>query len=254
MRIVNILTYDRNSNLFHQENNFAKLKNMNEALKNKTDRAVNVEISEEGMAAFREKVQEMNPESAALSIYDELITPEDTNEIEMEHFFAMREYCGLTLKDGEYNLEDVMKTTMDAYETRYNEIVKAHENGDRAVDYDLTGKSSLTLEQDLAGLDRAYRRQLAGIAGYITCQQTNDGAKFFGGANKKENAAEQKEYTDKAVYMMQQAQKKFLEVRKQPDYKEGIGKSIVLNIMNNDRLFMQKTQELFAHTIKYYDS
>lgn len=251
MRIVDTLTYDRNSNLFHQENNFAKLKNMNEALKNKTDRAVNVEISEEGMAAFREKVQEMNPESAALSIYDELITPEDTNEIEMEHFFAMREYCGLTLKDGEYNLEDVMKTTMEAYETRYNEIVKAHENGDRAVDYDLTGKGSLTLEQDLAGLDRAYRRQLAGIAGYITCQQTNDGAKFFGSANKKEDAAEQKEYTDKAVDMMQQAQKKFLEVRKQPDYKEGIGKSIVLNIMNNDRLFMQRTQELFAHTIKY---
>lgn len=251
MRIVDTLTYDRNSNLFHQENNFAKLKNMNEALKNKTDRAVNVEISEEGMAVFREKVQEMNPESAALSIYDELITPEDSNEIEMEHFFAMREYCGLTLKDGEYNLEDVMKTTMEAYETRYNEIVKAHENGDRAVDYDLTGKGSLALEQDLAGLDRAYRRQLAGIAGYITCQQTNDGAKFFGSVNKKEDAAEQKEYTDKAVDMMQQAQKKFLEVRKQPDYKEGIGKSIVLNIMNNDRLFMQRTQELFAHTIKY---
>lgn len=251
MRIVDTLTYDRNSNLFHQENNFAKLKNMNEALKNKTNRAVNVEISEEGMAAFREKVQEMNPESVALSVYDELITPEDTNEIEMEHFFAMREYCGLTLKDGEYNLENVMKTTMDAYETRYNEIIKAHENGDREVKYDLTGKSSLTLEQDLAGLDRAYRRQLAGIAGYITCQQTNDGAKFFGSANKKENAAEQKEYTDKAVDMMQQAQKKFLEVRKQPDYKEGIGKSIVLNIMNNDRLFMQRTQELFAYTIKY---
>lgn len=251
MRIVDTLTYDRNSNLFHQENNFAKLKNMNEALKNKTDRAVNVEISEEGMAAFREKVQEMNPESAALSIYDELITPEDTNEIEMEHFFAMREYCGLTLKDGEYNLEDVMKTTMDAYETRYNEIVKAHENGDRAVDYDLTGKSSLTLEQDLAGLDRAYRRQLAGVAGYITCQQTNDGAKFFGSANKKEDAAEQKEYTDKAVEMMQQAQKKFLEVREQPDYKAGIGKSIVLDILNGDKFFMQRTQELFAHTIKY---
>lgn len=36
----------------------------------------------------------------------------------------MREYSGLTLKDGKYNLEDVMKSMMDAYETRYNYIVK----------------------------------------------------------------------------------------------------------------------------------
>ncbi len=36
--------------------------------------------------------------------------------------------CGilaaLTLKDGNYNVEDVMKSIMDTYETRYNEIVK----------------------------------------------------------------------------------------------------------------------------------
>lgn len=251
MRIVDTLTYDRNSNLFHQENNFAKLKNMNEALKNKTDRAVNVEISEEGMAAFREKVQEMNPESAALSIYDELITPEDTNEIEMEHFFAMREYCGLTLKDGEYNLEDVMKTTMDAYETRYNEIVKAHENGDREAEYTLSGKCSVTLEEDLAGLDRAYQRQLAYMARYITCQQTNDGAKFFGSTDIQADDAERKEYTDTVVDMMEQAQKNFLEMRKQLDYKEGIGQSIILGMMNSDTVFTQKTMELFAKTIKY---
>lgn len=195
MKIVDTLTYDRNSNLLYKEQKSVNLKSMNEVLKNRSGRAVNVEISEEGMTAFREKVQEMNPKNAARNIYDELITPEDTNEIEMEHFFAMREYGGLTLKDGEYNLEDVMKTTMETYETRYNEIVKAHENGDRAVNYDLTGKSSLTLEQDLAGLDRAYRRQLAGIAGYITCQQTNDGAKFFGSVNRKADAAEREEYT-----------------------------------------------------------
>lgn len=63
--------------------------------------------------------------------------------------------------------------------------------------------------------------------------------------------AERKEYTDTAVDMMEQAQKKFLEMRKQPDYKEGIGRSIILNIMNSDTVFMQKTRELFTKTIKY---
>lgn len=249
MRIADTLTYDRNSHLFHQQNKTTDLKSMNEALQNRTERAVSVEFSEEGMAALREKVQEINPDSEDTALYAELSTP--IEEVEMEHFWAMREQCGLTLKDGEYNLEDVMKTTMEAYETRYNEIVKAHENGDREGVYTLSGKCSVTLEEDLAGLDRAYQRQLAYMAGYITCQQTNDGAKFFGSADIQADDAERKEYTDTAVDMMEQAQKKFLEMRKQQDYKEGIGQSIIMDIMNSDTVFTQKTMELFAKTIKY---
>lgn len=59
----------------------------------------------------------------------------------------------------------------DAYEARYNELVKTHENGDREVTYNLVGKVSVTFEQDIARLDRAYQRQMAGIEGYIICQQ-----------------------------------------------------------------------------------
>ena len=53
----------------------------------------------------------------------------------------MRGISGQALKDGNYNVEDVMKSIMDTYEARYNEIVKEHENGDREVSYGLTGKS-----------------------------------------------------------------------------------------------------------------
>jgi len=60
-----------------------------------------------------------------------------------------------------------MKSMMDAYETRYNYIVKEHENGERQVSYDLTGENSLTLDEDLAGLDRAYNKRLANLAGYM---------------------------------------------------------------------------------------
>ena len=85
----------------------------------------------------------------------------------------MRDISSLTLKDGNYNVEDVMKSIMDTYETRYNEIVKEHENGDREVSYELTGKRSLTLDEDLAGLDEAFKMRLANLEGYIICQQTN---------------------------------------------------------------------------------
>lgn len=57
------------------------------------------------------------------------MTIQDTNEFEWEHYTAMREYSSLSLKDGNYNLEDVMKSMMDAYQTRYNQIVKEHDAG-----------------------------------------------------------------------------------------------------------------------------
>ena len=174
---------------------------------------------------------------------------QDTNEVEWEHYTSMREYSGLTLKDGKYNLEDVMKSMMDAYETRYNYIVKEHENGERQVSYDLTGENSLTLDEDLAGLDRAYNKRLANLAGYIVCQQTNDGSKFFQTTNVKKNTAEQKEYIDTAVSMMEKAQKRFLEMREEPKYTAGIAKSVIWDIMSSDKNFMETTQRLFAKTI-----
>ena len=82
-----------------------------------------------------------------------------------------------------------MKSIMDTYESRYHEIVKEHENGEREVSYELTGKRSLTLEEDLAGLDEAFKMRLANLEGYITCQQTNkafenpDSSWFFNRSN-----------------------------------------------------------------------
>lgn len=191
----------------------------------KNEQTDNVVISDEGMNALREKLKEIKPEVEEPIGYE--LTIQDTNEVEWEHYTAMREYSGLTLKDGKYNLQDVMKSVMDAYETRYNQIVKEHENGDRQVSYDLTGENTLTLEEDMAGLNKAYNRQLANMVGYIVCQQTNDGSKFFQSTNMKKDAIEQKEYRDTAISMMEKAQKKFLEMREKSDYKEGMAKNIM---------------------------
>jgi hypothetical protein len=112
-----------------------------------------------------------------------------------------------------------------------------------------TGENSLTLDEDLAGLDRAYNKRLANLAGYIVCQQTNDGSKFFQTTNMKKNTAEQKEYIDTAVSMMEKAQKRFLEMREEPKYTAGIAKSVIWDIMSSDKNFMETTQRLFAKTI-----
>ena len=250
MKISETLSYDRNSGLLHEKNKTTNMSQMKDVLQSRNGRAASVEISDEGRAALREELRKIKSDEEEPNLSDELLTVEDTNEVEMEHYFAMREYSGQTLKDGNYNLEDVMKSMLDAYEARYNELVKAHENGDREAAYDLVGKVSVTFEQDIAGLDRAYQRQMAGIEGYITCQQTTDGAKFFKSTDTPAEAVEKKEYNDTALSMLEKAREQFLEMRKQPDYKEGIGKSIMWSIMSADAGFMQKTQQLFAKTIR----
>ena len=246
MKIFQQPSYDRFC-LFETERKTTDFRSTHDNFVYKNEQTDNVVISDEGMNALREKLKEIKPEVEEPIGYE--LTIQDTNEVEWEHYTAMREYGGLTLKDGKYNLQDVMKSVMDAYETRYNQIVKEHENGERQVSYDITGENSLTLDEDLAGLDRAYNKRLANLAGYIVCQQTNDGSKFFQTTNMKQNTAEQKEYIDTAVSMMEKAQKRFLEMREEPKYTAGIAKSVIWDIMSSDKNFMETTQRLFARTI-----
>ena len=246
MKIFQTPSYDRFC-LFEMERKSKDFRGMDGNVAYKNKQIDNVEISNEGRRALREKLREVKPKVEEPIGYE--LTIQDTNEVEWEHYISMREYSGLTLKDGKYNLEDVMKSMMDAYETRYNYIVKEHENGERQVSYNLTGENSLTLDEDLAGLDRAYNKRLANLAGYIVCQQTNDGSKFFQTTKMKKNTAEQKEYIDTAVSMMEKAQKRFLEMREEPKYTAGIAKSVIWDIMSNDKNFMETTQRLFAKTI-----
>lgn len=132
---------------------------------------VTLDISDEGKNKLREMASSLEPKPDDIKAQE--LTIRNTNEVAWEHYTAMRERSSLTLKDGNYNAQDVMQSIMDTYEARYHEIVKAHENGDREVSYELTGKQSLTLDEDLAGLDEAFKMRLANLEGYIACQQTN---------------------------------------------------------------------------------
>ncbi len=136
-----------------------------------TENPVNLSISDEGRNMLREMVNKFEPDSDYVNARE--LTIQNTNEAAWEHYTAMRGISSQTLKDGNYTVEDVMKSIMDTYEARYNEIVKEHENGNREVSYELTGKRSLTLEEDLAGLDEAFKMRLANLEGYIACQRTN---------------------------------------------------------------------------------
>lgn len=173
-------------------------------------KAVDVSISGEGINALQKRANIFEAESDEIKVKE--LDLQNTNEVAWEHYTTMRNISSLTLKDGNYDAEDVMKSMMETYETLYNQIVKEHENGDRLVSYELTGKRTLTLEEDLAGLDEAFERRLANLKGYIRCQQTNkafenpDSSWYFCRNSSQSNETKpdyiDKEYRNSAISMM----------------------------------------------------
>lgn len=226
--------------------------------------AVAITISEEGLNVLREKVREFGTESYNADIGEWKV--QNTNEVAWEHYMTMMEASSLQLKDGNYNVEDFMKSIMDTYESLYCKIVKEHENGDRQVSYELTGKRSLTLEEDLAGLDKAFQMRLANLEGYITSQQTNkafanpDCAWYFRRnnlhfrKNEMQSKVEEskdynyfdKEYQHMAVSMMKQARGEFLALVQNSNYKKGAAIGIISGILNQNIDFLEKTKKLFS--------
>lgn len=96
-----------------------------------TRQPANLSISDEGRNMLREMVNKFESDSDYVNAGE--LTIQKTNEVAWEHYTAMRGISSQILKDGNYNVEDVMKSIMDTYEARYHEIIKEHEKGEREV-------------------------------------------------------------------------------------------------------------------------
>ncbi|MCH5248400.1 MAG: hypothetical protein J1E98_00635 [Lachnospiraceae bacterium] len=224
----------------------------------------NVSISKEGMNALREKVGECASVSADIDVHK--MTIHNTNEVTWEHYAAIREFQEPLFQNGDYDVNDLMESLAEAYETLYNKIIEEHTNGDRQVNYQIAGECSVTLEDDLEGLDDAYKWSMSNLAGYITCQQTN---KAFANPNSawyfnrlglqfpKENSPQVKKmyedynyldqkYINTVISIMKQSRENFLTLFNNADYKKGMMKGIVSNMINGNTDFVTKTQKLFS--------
>ena len=162
-----------NYNLFEAAANYEQRKTtVKEAILMPGEQSVNLSISEEGLRALRERVNELQPKIEYTDPRE--MKRVETNEIEFDYYMKMMHLSSLTLGEGgNYDVKDVMNSIMETYETLYNEIVDAHKDGDRLVSYEIMGDKVLTLEEDLGKLNKAFERRLDDLEGYITCQQTN---------------------------------------------------------------------------------
>ncbi|MDE5599182.1 MAG: hypothetical protein K2J04_15310 [Lachnospiraceae bacterium] len=245
-----------NYNLFEAAANYEHRKiTVREAVSMPKEQSVNFSISEEGLRALRERVNEIQPK---IEYTDPREMPRaKTNEVEFDYYMRMRQ---MSIKGGYNTAEEAMKSVMEAYETLYNEIVDAHKDGDRLVSYKIMGDKTLTLEEDLAELDKAFNRQVGDLEGLIVRTQTRSYLwlvhnssphtlknpqgkvrRYDGWYNYSE-----KEYTDVAVSMMKLARENFLALFDSKNYQKGDGKLIISDMINKNAEFMEDTKKLFS--------
>ena len=234
-----------NYNLFEAAANYEQRKiTIREAISMPEEQSVNFSISEEGLRALRERVNEIQPK---IEYTDPREMPRvETNEIEFDYYMRMRQMMGSTLgKRENYDTEDVMKSIMEAYETLYNQIVEEHKFGDRLVSYEIMGDKILTFEEDLEKLDKAFKRNVDDIAGLVTRTQTRS-ITWLQHRSSIQTMQSGKEYCDMAFSMMRLARENFLASCDGKNCEKGVAKGIISDMINKNSVFMEMTKELFS--------
>lgn len=226
--------------------------------------AAEVTISEEGQAAWKEAEEKKRLGSFGVMAGMEeasKLPKIESNEVYWEHLMelgeAMEEVKWKYNQSGGEGADAFMKTVMDAYEIVYRKILEEHKDGNRDVSYELSGDRSLTLEEDLAGLDEAYDLWVGYVDAYINMAQrmkdwrptgvsggSAEGAE--GVYEKKYTGDEYNEYRHNAVSMMRQGRKDFLELFRTMNETEGIAVGVLSNLMNKNAGFWAKTHELWT--------
>lgn len=229
--------------------------------------AAELSISKEGYAAWETEVSEGRKGSfGTLTGMDKIgekyaINEEMYRDVFWEHMGnfadAMRKAERKYHRGDDDGVDAFMKTVMDAYETVHRKIIEAHKDGNREVVYDGEREKSLTLEEDLKGLDEVYDLWLSAIDGYISTQQRMKdwrptGLSGVGGASadgeyvKKYTGEEYNEYRRSAIEMMQQERRDYLGLFKSMNQKEGIAVGVLSDLMNKTSGFWAKTRELWG--------
>ena len=91
-----------------------------EAISKTVKQSANLSISDAGRNMLREMASKFEPDSDYTNVRE--LTIQNTNEVAWEHYTAMRDISSLTLKDGNYNVEDVNLKLMEEIRYRRNRV------------------------------------------------------------------------------------------------------------------------------------
>jgi hypothetical protein len=222
---------------------------------------IKVSISEEGQNAYRNSLN--NLEGYTPSSLEELFSHMEEAKIWASGKFDMDVTNSLYIemkqleggrisyikdRDGSYDLFDVAHGTLEAYAIMYDKLVQGHKDGTREVYTNFADEQTcrlVTLEEDLAFLDKAFDRCLENVKGYIHAQETSSWASWI----NLDSILSQK-YKDQTYDMMNEIKEEF-QKRSEERYANGgsyAGRDEISSTINN--LF----KSIFMGDIEFVES
>lgn len=217
MKIFQTPSYNR-FNLFDAENKTTNFRAMKEEQQYRNERAVYAEISEEGIAALREKLEEIKPEeykNTAVSIMgpaqknflmdNREAVLERINHTVMHSAALFSEMRAGILQEvredkGQYGYAEVVNACGLSYAKLYAEIEERHQSGEHFFKPDGT---PLTKEDEIAFLDEAFDNEWAWQKSCITVAAQRE--RFQGNLSavpdKEMEKLEENFYQTKDAYM-----------------------------------------------------
>lgn len=160
----------------------------------KSDSAVMLSISREGLESCRESLQEGNGKAAygkdmekKHAFVEQAKNAVFVNQAGSELSRKVSELKGLRESNGIYSLSDKAEDYVSAYANLYDEIVQGYKNGTRERYVEdagsETGFRKLTVEEELGNLDEAYRKA-AEVEGKLAENARNAASAFKDTAEK----------------------------------------------------------------------
>ncbi len=220
--------------------------------------SVAVDISKEGLAALRQKVQEM---PGHFDFEKEMRFREILPKLQMdpagELYYQMRddwqaELAEVKKENDSYHLEDMISATMKSYARQYHALMQGHANESRDiyVSDSLEEYHKVGLEEDLGYLDKAFERTVSGIVTYAGMQEQKWAFRhtFYGEPALDIELPEN--YGDTIKELMNKAQEVFHKLYEAGDFSteaDMIAKagSIGSRILREDKVFWDKMEQLF---------
>ena len=242
-------------------NNGEKSKQMQDAvpeLKGRKIRIDSLELSKEGMAALRGKVQSM-PGRIDMEEMMQMreILPKLKLNPEDDFYWAMREDMQNSLdaikqSKGNYTLDDLISIRMDAYTRQYNALQKSYEDDSRDI-YICDGSNAegklqyhkVSKEEDVTFLNQAFDR-IADSLGFTVngCESQLKINELFGGQKAPELSLPDN-YEEKLSGIMKKAAATYAEQKKNGNNVNAT--NLALKYLNEDADFSNVMHQLFSN-------
>lgn len=242
-------------------NNGEKSKQMQDAvpeLKGRKIRIDSLELSKEGMAALRGKVQSM-PGRIDMEEMMQMreILPKLKLNPEDDLYWAMREDMQNSLdaikqSKGNYTLDDLISIRMDAYTRQYNALQKSYEDDSRDI-YICDGSNAegklqyhkVSKGEDVTFLNQAFDR-IADSLGFTAngCESQLKINELFGGQKAPELSLPDN-YEEKLSGIMKKAAATYAEQKKNGNNVNAT--NLALKYLNEDADFSNVMHQLFSN-------